>query len=478
MGNIKRKNTLFIEMAFDAFVAMDEKGRIVEWNHPAEEMFGWSRVQVLGKLLAQVVIPAQYREAHKKGLAGFLATGKGLMLNKKIELSALHQNGDEFPVELMIWPTKEQGGYRFNAFIRDIKESKELFKIKDDFVSNVSHELRTPMAIIREGVSQLLDGLVGEISDDQRRFLTVVLHSVDRLARIVGDLLDVSKLETGKIRLERTTFDLATLVKEMIQSGSSLFMQARSKGLQFKSILPNGTVEIYADGDRIRQVLSSLVGNALRFTSQGSIGINVADLGDKIECSVSDTGTGIAQGDIPKLFDKFQQFGRLAGPGAKGTGLGLAISKGIVELHGGKIRVESQEGKGSKFTFSLPKISVDQLIKEEIGNGIKNALKEEACFSMLVFSFGKLDGMIEAQYAQRIRSQVENSLRSREDQVLVLKGKVFVLLNLKVRQDTFKVAERLKKMLEESFEAEINCQVIVYPEDGHSAQELMQKVSS
>ena len=232
------------------------------------------------------------------------------------------------------------------------RELKKLDQLKSDFISTVSHELRTPLTSIREVTSQVLDGILGETTKEQREFLPIALSEIDRLGRIIEDLLDISKIESGKVELKKEVIDIVPLVKEVISSSVS---EAKNKGLEIRENFPKEPIVVYADKDRIIQVFTNLVGNSIKFTEKGYIEISVVDKQTHVECSVSDTGKGISENDLPKVFSKFQQFGRTAGAGEKGTGLGLSIAKGIVELHDGKIWVESKLNKGTKFTFTLPK---------------------------------------------------------------------------------------------------------------------------
>ena len=232
------------------------------------------------------------------------------------------------------------------------EQLKKFDQLKNDFISTVSHELRTPLTVIRESISQILDGLLGETTKKQREFLSMGLRNIDRLSRIINNLLDISKIEAGKIVLNREKINIVDVANGV---NSSFVPQAKAKGIKILTKFSNETIEVYADKDRIIQVFTNLVGNALKFTKQGHIEISVADMTEVVECGVYDTGQGIAQEDLPLIFNKFQQFGRIAGSGEKGTGLGLSIVKGIIELHQGKIWAESKVGQGSKFKFSLPK---------------------------------------------------------------------------------------------------------------------------
>jgi two-component system sensor histidine kinase/response regulator len=263
------------------------------------------------------------------------------------------------------------------------RKLQELDQLKSDFVSNVSHELRTPLTAIRMSVDNLLDGVVGEISPTLQRYLTKVQNNTDRLVRLISDLLDLSRIEAGRIELHRTTVDLADAIQDV---ADNLRPMAAEKGLEL-SIVPAPTVFlVFADRDKLQQVLINLTGNAVKFTpSGGAITISTQCAAASVsgslipddavppppgspaplptgasappryvEVCVADTGEGIPPGELDAIFDKFHQVRRENRYKAQGTGLGLSIAKSLIELHGGRIRVESEPGKGSRFIFTIP----------------------------------------------------------------------------------------------------------------------------
>lgn len=258
-------------------------------------------------------------------------------------------------LDIQVWgvkKTNEAIKFLYKELEKKNEALRELDKLKSDFISTVSHELRTPLTIIKESVSQVLDGIHGRINQAQKDFLSICLEDIDRLKRIVDDLLDMSKLEAGKFSITRAEVDIAGLARRVI---ASFALQARIKNLALKENIAAQKAIAYADKDSVIRVFTNLIGNALKFTGKGQIEISVADMDGRVECSVSDTGRGISDEDLPKVFGKFQQFGRVDGPGEKGTGLGLSICKSIIELNHGKIWVESSLNKGTKFIFTLPK---------------------------------------------------------------------------------------------------------------------------
>ena len=250
-------------------------------------------------------------------------------------------------------PVRDAGGNNIGIVIvfRDITKEREADTMKTEFISIVSHELRTPLSIIKEGVSLILDKIAGDINEKQNKILTTAKQNIDRLARIINELLDISKIEAGKLELKRRTADVNGLIRNVAVSFEQTI---KTKGLELMLDSSPSELNCNIDTDMITQVLTNLVANSVKFTQKGHIKISSVSAEGAVKVSVSDTGMGIAPLDIPKVFSKFEQFGRLAGAGEKGTGLGLSIAKGIVELHGGKIWVDSVLGKGSTFTFTLP----------------------------------------------------------------------------------------------------------------------------
>ncbi len=288
---------------------------------------------------------------------------------KKIDVNDMHPSHSNI-AEARNIPVKRKDGTVFYADIkcsipvilggrtcvicifRDITTQKKIDELKDEFIGTVSHELRSPLSIIKEGISLVLDEIPGKINEKQSKILKTAKSNVDRLARIINDLLDISKIESGGLKIKKEALDIISMMKQVV---SSFKLAIKDKRLALKVDLPEKEIIVHVDPDMITQVISNLVDNAIRFTEKGHVEVSVKDREALIECSVSDTGIGISRDNLPKLFSKFQQFGRIAGLGRRGTGLGLSIVKGIIDLHGGKVGVESELGKGTKVTFILPK---------------------------------------------------------------------------------------------------------------------------
>lgn len=243
-------------------------------------------------------------------------------------------------------------------FLRELQESnaklKNLDKLKSEFISTVSHELRTPLAIIKEGVSLVMEEAAGTVTPDQAVLLGMSKDNVDRLANIINDLLDMSKIEAGKVIIRRTRVNMSQLLNEVCTHWN---ITAAKNNQTCNLSVPGHVVDADVDVGKVTQVLNNLISNALKFTQDGKVAVELEDRGDVIAISVANVGVGFTQEELPLVFEKFQQFNRPIGTGTHGTGLGLAISKNLVELHGGEIRVDSEPGKVTRITVTLPKVS-------------------------------------------------------------------------------------------------------------------------
>ncbi|HUJ76552.1 MAG TPA: ATP-binding protein, partial [bacterium] len=236
------------------------------------------------------------------------------------------------------------------AVLRDITELKKLDQMKTDFISTVSHELRTPLAAILGYVQLILEGDTGEINDTQRQFLDIVSKNTERLTTLINGLLDLEKIDSGRMQLASARVNLSRLLAEV---ESTFRATAQQKGLELKSDVEEH-LEVQGDADRLVQVFSNLLSNAVKYTPRGSIHLRAAQQDGQVLVSVQDSGIGMTAEGLSKLFTKFYRADDPYTRAAGGTGLGLAISKGIVQQHGGRIDVQSTPGKGSEFRVLLP----------------------------------------------------------------------------------------------------------------------------
>ncbi|MBI2191245.1 MAG: response regulator [Planctomycetes bacterium] len=239
---------------------------------------------------------------------------------------------------------------------RSNERLQELDRMKSEFVSVVSHELRTPLTSIRAAISLLGDGCLGKLNEEQKEYIDLVQRNLDRLESLVLDVLNISRIESGRLQIDLLQADLRHLASDVVQM---LAPQAKARQCALTAGVPENARFARCDPDKITQVLVNLVGNAIKHNPERiRIGISAARDENRIRVTVSDNGIGIPLEDQPRIFERFYQVRRQSGGGSQGTGLGLAISRGLVEAHGGKLRLASEAGKGTAFSFDLEAVEV------------------------------------------------------------------------------------------------------------------------
>ena len=270
------------------------------------------------------------------------------------ELEIHHPDGRVYPIIASGAPLKNELGHVTGAVVafQDISHIREVDRMKEEFVSIVSHELRTPLTSIR-GSIQLVAGDPGSVPDpEHRNLLQIALNNCERLVRIINDILDVSKIESGNLTLHKKAVNVAELVRQSIEVVQS---PARNANVTLEAKLPADLRPVMVDQDRIIQALVNLLSNAVKFAPSGStVTVTATGTAQMVTIAVSDQGEGIAPENINRLFRKFQQVDSSSSRRKGGTGLGLAITKALVEQHGGRIFVDSELTKGTRFSFTLP----------------------------------------------------------------------------------------------------------------------------
>ncbi len=338
-----------LERANDLIFLLDEKSCFVEMNGKFEEIFGYRRDQWIGRSFYDLV-PGNFRDEAIKYCWETLKGG-----SPRFELDTVRADGRVINLALANSPIRNAEGEITGVMgiARDISESKKLEELQNRFVSHVSHELRTPLTAMGEFVSILTDEIPGELNQSQRDYCKKIGFNIERLTRIIENLLLISRADEGKITLEKEPVDLGVLVRQV---RDTLAPSADRKRITLEMEIEENLTEIYADPNRISQVITNLAANALKFTPEnGKVTIGVRDRESSVELWVRDTGIGISPQDQERIFDRFQQIRHRPTFGTGGTGLGLAISREIVFLHRGSIRVESEVGSGSVFYVALPK---------------------------------------------------------------------------------------------------------------------------
>ena len=352
-----------LEAAPDAMIIVGQDGRILIVNAQTEVLFGWKRDELLGRPM-EVLVPPRFRANHPPKRDGYFSTPKARPMGAGLDLYALRKDGTEFPAEISLSPLETPEGRYVTAAIRDTTERKrqleeenrriqETNRLKSEFLANMSHELRTPLnAII--GFSELMvNGKVGELAPDQKEYLGDILTSARHLLRLINDVLDLTKVEAGKMEFRPEILDLSKVASEVKDILRGLAAQKR---IQIAQEFSPGLSQALLDPSKLKQVLYNFLSNAIKFTPDGGV-VTVRikpDVPGTFRLEVEDTGIGIKKEDLPKLFIEFQQLDAGSTKKYAGTGLGLALTKSIVEAQGGRVGVQSEPGKGSVFFAVMP----------------------------------------------------------------------------------------------------------------------------
>ncbi|MFC1624048.1 ATP-binding protein [Candidatus Omnitrophota bacterium] len=342
----KKQTEAVIRSISDGLVVVNEKGEVLLMNPAAEKLLDVKREEKVGKSILKDI-----KDEHLVSLTGKSQNKEGT----EIEVIG---GEDETKKVLRASTAVIENEYGKTvgmvSVLSDVTKQKELDQMKSDFVSNVSHELRMPIGTIQNSISLLLSKATGSLNGDQEKFLTIAQRNLKRLAVLIDNLLDLSKLEASMMKLRLTSCSIEKTIDEVCDT---MTPWANTKGIRIQKMVQKDLPEINLDFDKIIQVLNNIVGNAVKFTPKnGTVTIEAGLAKDEKNAfivSITDTGIGIAKKSLDKVFGKFQQVGDSVSKDMGGTGLGLAIAKEIVELHKGRIWVDSEEGKRTTFSFTL-----------------------------------------------------------------------------------------------------------------------------
>lgn len=363
----RRLNTFF-KSGPDAIIIINEDQLVVEWNPKAEQIFGFSATEAIGNRISEIIIPPRFRQAHERGMAHFLKTGEGPVLNKTIEISALHKSGYEFYINLSISNVQFGKGWLFIAFLSDISERKrteealikkeaELLQSKiieekrDEFISIASHELKTPLTTIKAYTQLAIIHCKENRIEKVKEFLIKTDNHIIKINKLISELLDISKIHAGKLDLDLNKIELSHFLKGTLENIQEIISDHLIK------IEKNDQTYINADTLRLEQVIINLITNAAKYSpGKTEIIVNSKIEDNYVIISIKDFGVGIPAGYEKKIFERFYRVDETSSH-FNGLGIGLFISAEIIKQHNGFIWAISGEKNGSTFYIKIPLMS-------------------------------------------------------------------------------------------------------------------------
>ena len=355
----KTKAELILDSMADGVIVIDENNKIVLFNPSAEKIFDLNAKKVIGKHILHYMKRFGFVDTTYTSKSNEIAFNKKRIDIREFEI----KKPSKKTIKTTFTPLKSKGRKILGNIIviEDITKYREIENMKTEFVSTVSHELRTPLTSIKGYAALLVDKTLGQLTEKQERAVSIINKESDRLSNLINDILDLSKLEHGKIKANFEPINL----EECLDNCPALNL-IKKKGINFSKTLPKDMPIVHADKNKISQVFTNLLSNSAKFTSpEGNIAVRILDKKNEIKVSIKDTGIGVAKKDIPKLFNKFYQVENHLRRNQGGTGLGLPIVKEIIGLHHGLMGIESKLKKGTTISFTLPKNKIKDIAEKK-----------------------------------------------------------------------------------------------------------------
>ena len=347
----EERTRAIVDNVLDGIITINEDGVVRSVNPAAELIFGYPAGELIGQNV-KMLAPKSLRAAHDGYIANYIETGETEIIGTVRELEGQRRSGDVFPMELAISEVRTDRDRFFVGIVRDITRRKEIDRMKSEFVSTVSHELRTPLTSIHGSLGLVTGGAVGEVPAQARDLIEIAGKNCERLIALVNDILDMEKIESGRMEYKFDLVDLDILVEQAIRAN-----QAYGSEFDVAFVLTDTETgaRVQGDGERLTQVLANLLSNAAKFSPAGEdVGISITRNDGAFRVSVKDSGNGVPEEFRDRIFEKFSQADSSDARQGGGTGLGLSISRAIIEKHGGRLDFDSKAGEGATFYFDLP----------------------------------------------------------------------------------------------------------------------------
>lgn len=344
--------TTIYDSVLDGIITINPSGSIESFNRAAARIFGYAPDQVMRRNV-RMLMPEPYASAHDGYLERYTASGQSRVLGTVREVEGRRADGSIFPMEIALAETVLGSGRLFVAAVRDVTDRRALERVKNEFVSTVSHELRTPLTSISGALSLLASGTAGALPAKAQALMTIARSNCERLTRLINDILDLERIEAGKMVFEFGPVELPELIDRALTDNLEF---ARRYGVRLERAAVPLPATLWADPHRLMQVLTNLISNAVKFSPTGGVVTVSTHVGDAmVRIAIEDRGRGIPDGFRDRIFQKFAQADTADNRQKGGTGLGLSIVKSIVERHGGSVSFQSVYGSGSTFFVELPR---------------------------------------------------------------------------------------------------------------------------